>query len=175
MLLNERYFGKIESAHFKVLQRNDKPEYLRDGVIRNWASHEIDIARYLLGNMFVTKCSVLTSQDQDTAAVILMESIEHDCPVQIEADYTTNPEVRTFLIRGRHGDAGFNLNNDTIAARNQEIWDQTYRDELKAFFNAIEGKDAGPLADGVDGVAALQLVMDIREKAGLEDEQKKNV
>jgi hypothetical protein len=41
---------------------------------------------------------------------------------------------------------------------------------MSAFLGAVDGKDPGPLADGYDGVAALQLVMDAREKAGLKDD-----
>ena len=52
----------------------------------------------------------------------------------------------------------------------RDNWDQVYLDELAAFLRVIDGGDPGPLADGYDGVAALQLVMDAREKAGLKDD-----
>lgn len=170
-MIDYGYFNKIIDVQFDVLQKNSKPEYLRDGVIRNWASHELDLARYLLGNLCLEKADVGVSLDhQDISMVADLYSIEHDCPVIIRADYITSPEFRRFSIQGNKAVAvAFNL------VRGEAVWDQTYVDELKAFINAIDGKDPGPLADGADGVAALQLVMDIREKVGLEDEQKKNI
>ena len=54
-ILNDHGLGEILTASFSVLQKNDKPEYLRDGVIRNWACHEIDLAMYLLGRMKVVE------------------------------------------------------------------------------------------------------------------------
>jgi predicted dehydrogenase len=171
-LLDDGYFGKPNLLQLQVLQKNNKPDYLRDGVIRNWASHEIDIARYILGDMFVAGCNAKTLNGQDIAARIFMESIEHDCSVEVEADYTTHPEIRGFRIKGSKESGGFILNNDIIPSANQKIWDQTYRDEMQAFLGAIDGKDPGPLASGTDGVAALQIVMEAREKAGLENATK---
>lgn len=168
------FFGKIGTCQFYVLQKNSKPEYLRDGVIRNWASHELDIARHLLGNLHVEEASVGTTsvgtvrnstEYQDISMMAILRGIERENEVHVRADYITNPEIREFEIVGSDAFRTFNL------VQGQAVWDQTYVDELKAFINAIDGKDPGPLADGIDGVAALQLVMDIREKAGLEDEQ----
>jgi predicted dehydrogenase len=165
-LIDAVYFGRIKALYLNVLQKNTKPDYLRDGVIRNWASHEIDIARYLLGNLTVSNAEVkLSKQGQDVELIANMYSIEHECDVFLQADYLTSPERRIFAIRGTDMGRDFNL------VKGQAVWDQTYIDEMEAFIRAIDGKDPGPLADGVDGVAALQLVMDIREKAGLENEK----
>jgi predicted dehydrogenase len=164
-LIDGGWFGKIKEVNLVVLQKNTKLEYLRDGVIRNWASHEIDTARYLLGNLMASRAVVKTSKEQDIEVLAEFYSIEHDCGVFVQADYLTSPEKRQFSIYGSDGAKGFDL------VKGQAVWDQTYIDEMEAFIRAIDGKDPGPLADGVDGVAALQLVMDIREKAGLENEK----
>ena len=167
------FFGKIGTCQFNVLQKNSQVQYLRDGVIRNWASHELDIARHLLGNLHVEEVSVgmnaINGRGQDISMLAILRGIERENEVHVRADYITNPEIREFEIVGSDAHRRFDL------VQGQAVWDRTYVDELKAFINAIDGKDPGPLADGADGVAALQLVMDIREKAGLEDEQKKNV
>lgn len=160
------FFGKIGTCQFNVLQKNSQVQYLRDGVIRNWASHELDIARHLLGNLHVEEVSVGVNGSQDISMLVILRGIERENEVHVRADYITNPEIREFEIVGSDAHRRFDL------VQGQAVWDKTYVDELKTFINAIDGKDPGPLADGVDGVAALQLVMDIREKAGLEDEQK---
>jgi len=154
------YFGNIISATFQVLQLNEKPEYLRDGVIRNWASHEIDIARYLLGELYVDDCFAIRQKDQDISALITATAVDHEATVQIQADYLSHPEIRQFEIIGSKKSHRFDLT--------KQAWDQFYLDEMRAFMSAINGGNPGPLADGADGVAALQIVMEAREKAGLE-------
>jgi predicted dehydrogenase len=154
------YFGRLEHASFEVRQKNEKPEYLRDGVIRNWASHEIDIARYLLGNLHVSECLAVMNKGQDISCLIEASSIEHEMNVQIAADYITDPEIRQFEIIGSNKSARYSLTKDN--------WDQVYLDEMSAFLRAVDGGDPGPLADGADGVAALEIVMQARQKAGLE-------
>jgi predicted dehydrogenase len=182
-LVDSGLLGKVQGADFVVRQRNDKPAYLRDGVIRNWASHEIDLARHLLGNIYVEGCRTCSTDGNDETAVMDLIAIDADeASVRLIADYLTSPEVRKFTIEGSDGvivcdlvkrEVGWGLGWDDFSGKKDhqyiaaDSFDDNYVDELRAFFNAIEGKDAGPLADGYDGVAALQVVMDAREKAGL--------
>lgn len=156
-------FGRLQSAQFSVLQRNNKPDYLRDGVIRNWLSHELDLARYLLGNLYVDKASChLNSQGQDIAATVNCAALDNsEIPVSIMGDYVTTPYVRQFTILGERRAKNYKLEIG------QDIWDQTYVDEMKAFINKIEGKPFGPLADGADGIASLELVMEALGKANV--------
>lgn len=184
-LLDNGHLGKLKFADFDVRQRNNKPVYLRDGVIRNWMSHEIDLARYLLGNLHVdAMSSILCEHDQDISASFDFAAIEHDdVLVQISADYLASPEIRRFGLIGEEGTIACDLVSRTIEwgptfdfsgsldnkYEAKDSFDENYIEEMQAFINAIEGKDAGPLADGADGVAALQLVMDARKKAELDD------
>lgn len=184
-IMRAGYLGTVQRATFSVLQKNDKPTYRRDGVIRNWMSHEIDLARHLLGELVVDEMDrIVTENGQDVEASIDFFSIEHSCPVTIHADYSSDPEVRQFFINGADGDMVVDLvcrtllwgsnqfGSGTVTAK--DSFDENYVDELKAFIQAIEGGHQNPLlepcplAGGDDGVAALQLVMDARKKAGLE-------
>lgn len=159
-MLEDGYFGNIVGGVFTVLQLNTKPAYLRDGVIRNFACHEIDIARHLLGDLCVEDCSAFTHDNQDVSTLIQTTAIEHEAPIQIAANYLTIPELRKFEINGSKKSKRFNLV--------RKDWDQVYLDEMSAFLRVVDGGDPGPLADGADGVAALQVVMDARAKAGLD-------
>jgi len=93
--------GEIQAAHFTVYQKTEKPEYLRDGIIRNWCSHEIDLAQYLLGPGIVTDCT--TIPDDMTEAFIVMEFSTVKTKVFIQADYYSDPEQRFFWIAGTNG------------------------------------------------------------------------
>lgn len=166
-LIDEGKFGTITEAEFRVLQHNDKPDYMRDGVIRNWASHELDLARHLLGNLEVEYCHTILGSAQERAALIGLHSIEYGGDVSVEADYITKPEVRGFTILGNGQRKAISVD----LVMEEKAWDQVYLDEMKAFLAAIDGKDPGPLASAVDGIAVHQLVMDAREKAGLKDDQ----
>jgi len=186
-LIDGGFIGDLKEADFRVLQKNNKPEYLRDGVIRNWASHEIDLARHLLGNLHVELCNVNMlgpTSKQDVSAYIQMVALDmNEASVSVSADYLKHPEDRGFSIRSEDnmilcdlvkrevswGPAWDFSGKEDHEAKFTDTFDENYIDEMKAFINAIEGKDRGPLADGSDGVAALQIVMDARKKAGLDD------
>lgn len=182
-IIDSGWLGPIRSAEFSVLQRNDRPEYLRDGVIRNWMSHEIDLARHLLGNLHVSRSENVTMyKDQDVEAAFNFYAIEHDAEVSISADYKTHPEKREFSIWGRDRIVAVDLVRRTMEWGEmhdlsgkkdhkfapRDTFDENYIDEMKAFIGAINGEDPGPLADAYDGVAALELVMGCRKIAGLD-------
>jgi len=49
----------------------------------------------------------------------------------------------------------------------EDNWDANYVCEMQAFVQACEGHGLCGLASGEDGVAALEIVMAAREKAGI--------
>jgi len=164
--------GKIRAAGFVVRQRSDKEAYLRDGLIRNWLSHEIDIAHHLLGEGTVEFCQ---AEDQ-IEATLLMKFDQVEGYVSIQGDYVTKPFQRYFWIEGSRGTIHANLEtfefwkNDNPYPIENTGWDQTYIDEMQDFINSIQvGQHLFPLATGEDGVRALYTVMAARHKAGLEE------
>jgi len=125
------FFGKIGTCQFDVLQKNSQAQYLRDGVIRNWASHELDLARHLLGNLYVEEVSACTDRNnQDVSMMAVLCGIERENKVYVRADYITAPEIREFEIVGSDAHRRFDL------VQGQAVWDKTYVDELKAFIDA---------------------------------------
>lgn len=168
--------GTIRFASFSVLQKSEKPEYLRDGLIRNWLSHEIDVAHYLLGKGAVEEC---TGDDQKEIW-IRMHFPNVTERVYIHGDYLSKPHQRYFSIEGSEGSFMVNLEAREVYKKDkhgmrtvhvaEDNWDQNYLSEMGTFIASIEqGQHLQPLATGEDGVRALYTVMAARKKAGLTD------
>lgn len=174
-LIEDGFLGKLQSARFDVLQKNSRPDYLRDGVILNWMSHELDLARYLLGEIYVVHATCDTHET--IASVELLASAHEDAPITIVANYITDPELRRFTIVGDENTIHCDLVARILTAQREhrphddinivyyDSFDRNYIDEISAFIQAIEGRHDPRLADGFDGVSALQLVVDAKEKA----------
>lgn len=168
--------GGLKAASFSVLQKSNKPEYIRDGVLRNWLSHEIDLAHWLLGPGSVRSC---TCDDQVDCNLWMKFPTVKDT-VYLNADYITEPHQRFFWIEGEKGAFYVNLERREVYRRDEsrevktvlvagDNWDQNYREEALTFINSIEvGKHLKPLATAEDGVRSLYTVMQARFKAGLE-------
>ncbi len=172
--------GPLKAAMFTVRQKTDRPQYLRDGIIRNWLSHEIDLARYLLGEIdYVDRCDAPINKDGNdaTEAHIVIKFNDVQNKVHFEADYFSSPESRYFWIEGENGSIYVDLVKRNVFTRDNDhrqvlaamdSWDQNYMDEMKCFIKSIEiGQHQTPLATGEDGVKCLEAVMAAREKAGL--------
>jgi predicted dehydrogenase len=177
--------GEIQCASFTVYQKTEKPLYLRDGIIRNWCSHEIDLAMYLLGpgEGEIISCNApLDDQGNDSIeAWITMDFPTVKQKVFIQADYYSDPEQRFFWIAGSEGTIyvdlvkrnvfmGDNKDKRWLVLAANDSFDQNYKDEMEVFITSIEvGRHLSPLATGEDGVAALYAVTQARYKAGLEN------
>jgi len=158
----------IRSAQFTIAQYNDRPSYLRDGVLLNWGAHEIDLALHLLGPGKVRAAEIRYTEGNDDIARV---EIKHDNGIvtSVYLDYITKPQVRTFGFGG-NGSMTVNLEDFVITDKygNKEFvpgtFDQTYVDELDAFIRFAEG---GPCegATGEDGLAVLRIIEEAREKA----------
>lgn len=181
-LLDRNRIGDIQRAWFTVRQKSIKPVYLMDGLIRNWCSHEIDLAFHLLGPAAVTKCQASLDKDgRDTGdAFIYLENPSVREFIKIDADYVSEPERRGFLIESDQGSIQADLVARTITLSYcdgpgehihcRDSFDSNYRSEIGAFFDSIKsGKLAEPLASGMDGVRSLEAVMEARQRAGIYD------
>lgn len=164
--------GTPYRSYFSVLQKCSREEYLRDGVISNWMSHEIDLALWLLGPGTVAECEV-DSGDSIAELVIHHEPYRNTC---IQGDYRTEPEVRAFTISGEVGQIKTDLvlrqttcwadliPTETYCAK--DSFDENYKDELSSWIDQIQGKD-GLCADWQQGVAVERIVIAARELGGL--------
>lgn len=144
--LNDGLIGKPLWANFTCAQANDKPAYLRDGVILNW-SHEIDLALFLLGRAQVVSCT------KDTDETIADISLRHPdgCITAIHLDYVTKPEIRAFVIGGQNGNiivdlvrrsAMLQLQDRTTVYNGTDSFDENYLDEMRAFLMRLAGQPA---------------------------------
>lgn len=153
-------------AHFCVAQYTDKPDYLRDGVVSNWASHEIDLALFLLG-----PARVIAAAGDDTICDIILR---HDsgCQTTVHADYVTTPELRWF---GICGPSMLRANivsrdswlDDTIRGRSTATSDDEYKQEAQMFHFSKRGLGSSRLAHWEDGVNVCEIVIEARERMGL--------
>lgn len=164
-------------ANLTIAQHSDKPAYKRDGVISNWASHEIDVALLLLGPATVASATARLSNGHDDIADI---ALIHDngCRTVIHADYVTKPEIRQTVIVGTKGTIIADLVHRQAWLRDADgeiiehhagadSFDENYTDEMVAFIRRLDGH-ATMGATGADGLAALRIVLDAKKMAAVE-------
>ena len=179
-ILNDHWLGEILTASFSVLQKSDKPEYLRDGVIRNWACHEIDLAMYLLGRMKVVEAEAeQNSEGKDqTSCTITMRHEGIRGTIKVNADYNVEPWERFFWIKGKEGTLYVNLlertlfvdwtdrNLQPIEFKGTGSFDKDYKKEMLYFATSCKSSiPIEPLALGEEGVTNLYAIMKARELA----------
>jgi len=173
--INAGRIGKPLWANFTCGQFNDKPAYLRDGVVLNW-SHEIDLALHLLGPGHLEASSVRIIDGCDDMADILITH-ENGCRSTIHLDYITKPEQRHFTIQGETGRITCTLPSRNLFLltpdKEQADWfhcrgsyDQDYIDEMKAFIDRIEGKET-PGCTGAEALRVLEICLEVRRQAGM--------
>lgn len=177
--------GKIKFASFTVNQKTTREPYLMDGIIRNWCSHEIDLAHYLLGPGTVESCEApVGPTGKDTVdTIIFMNFPSVTDKVIIKADYYSDPEARYFWIEGENKNLYVDLVKRNIFVKDIhngkvddprqvfggfDSFDQNYIEEMATFINSIQDKKHHePLATAEDGVRALETVLEARRWAGL--------
>lgn len=153
-------------ASFTVGQFNDKPDYLRDGVVLNW-SHEIDLALYLLGPAKVVAASVRGFDD------IADFVLEHKSGARstIHLDYVTKDEIREGWIVGSEKKIGLDLlgRRNSMGKIIQEFggkWDGDYLAEINAWLTQIQKPGwSTPLATGEDGLRVMDICQQVQEMA----------
>lgn len=147
------------------------PKRVRDvGIIIDSATHDIDIARYLLGREPVAvfaKAGKIKHEKEDHAIIVL--DFE-DTVASIEVNWFTPHKVRSLVATGTEGIAYLDYINQTI-----EIYDAEWKKipeikreeplklELQHFLECVEtGKD--PLIDGAEGLKVLEIALRACEK-----------
>jgi len=141
--------GKPLWARFTCAQFNNKPDYLRDGVILNW-SHEIDLALYLLGD---AKLVAGSHNTEESLADLCLYHSTINCHTMVHLDYLTKHERRGFLIVGEYGaiEADLvkrelyhknNLGHNADSFYGRDSFDGNYITEAQAFLDRLEGKEA---------------------------------
>jgi len=187
--IDEGQLGKLLWASFTCAALSTKPLYLSDGVILNTGAHEVDLALHLLGPAKVLSASAheafggdYTGRD-DIADFVL----QHDsgCRSTFHLDYVTRTEIREFRVIGNEGDLHVDLPARTLKVRLADpklpdvthtdlklygSYDADYLDEMISFFDRIEGKDV-PGATGEDGFNTLDILLEVRSKAGIAPRQ----
>lgn len=167
--------GNVIWANFTVGQFNDKPDYLRDGVILNW-SHEIDLALYLLGPATVATSVTGLDKGNDVISdiVLLHGRGGQSC---IHLDYLTKPEIRQFVIVGSdatiicdvlHNQAWLRGADEIVWDHSDDVdsFDDNYKDEMQAFLDRIDGKDVIGCT-GSEALEVLKVCLEVRKQAGL--------
>lgn len=163
--LSEGLIGKPLWASFCVAQHNTK---YTDPVVLNWGAHEFDLALYLLGPATVTAAA---GNDKIFDTCLLHE---YGVPSTIHCDYVTDPWMRSFKIVGFDGTMYANLDMRTAfcgprkkAVYNDDLgsFTQDYKDEMQAFIDLIDGKPVPHAATGLDGLNALELILEAQKMA----------
>ena len=145
--MGEGRIGKPIWAQFTCAQFNDRPEYLRDGVVLNW-SHEIDLAVYLIG---VAEFVAAAVTKKDDMADIALRHEHTGCQTVVHLDYLTKPEKRGFWITGEEGSICADLVQRTAWIKKdnkvvelyagQDNWNGNYLDEMRKFIDRLNGKE----------------------------------
>lgn len=154
------HIGKPLCGIFLLAQFNDKPAYLRDGVILNW-SHEIDLALHLLGSG-----SLLSSVCKDNTVADLFISHVNGAVSSVHLNYLNKKEVRQFTILGDSGKISATLapyRETTCEASDGGIYAYTYEStfdadyitEMKAFLSG----DIGPGCTASEAKEVLQICL----------------
>jgi predicted dehydrogenase len=183
--MRRRYVGNPLWASFTCAAKSIKAPYLSDGVILNTGSHEVDLALHLLGPARVVYAQARfkrhNAPDADDIADFMLYH-ENDCRSVFHIDFVTETEIREFRIIGTEGDLFCDLPARTLRGRQPDdklpgvthvknfdgpgSYDTDYVDEMRAFIDRIEGKTVDG-ASGHQGLHALQILLDVRKKAGL--------
>lgn len=162
-------------ANFICAAQTDKPGYLTDGVVLNTGAHEVDMAMHLFGPATLKCATARWSNNSDEIAnfTLLHESGVYS---SFHLDHLTPDRIREFWVGCSVGNFYADLDYRAIRRYDEldnpdwQVWensyDTDYMDEMRAFIDRIEGKDV-PGATGADGLATLQVLLDVRKMAGL--------
>jgi len=139
------------------------------GVLRDLI-HEVDYALWLFGTTKsvsgrLTNSGRLGIPTEDLAT--LMWTSEQGVQVCIQLDYLARNPVRQMTAFGAYGQVSVDLINQMVVIKKpgeepktmdlKVPHDEMYTDQAKAFLRAIEGKDPGQLASGMEGLTALAI------------------
>lgn len=166
------FMGQQFWANFICTTMSAKQPYLSDGVILNTGSHEVDLALFMLGPVKRVASAVARSGPYgDDLAHFTLEH-ESGAYSSFVLNFITPDEVREFWIGTEKGNIGVNLPQRMIivgdhpAPQAPGSYGDDYKNLMSAFIDRIEGH-LTPGASGRDGLATLQVLLDVRKAAGL--------
>lgn len=152
------FIGTPLCGHFMLAQFNEKPAYLRDGVVLNW-SHEIDLCLHLMGP---GEC--LSSACKNNTVADFFIQHKGGAISSIHLNYINKAEERYFTILGDKGKIHCVLAPYRIAECYPEdgtimvykydtTFDQDYVTEMKAFLSG----DIGPGCTAQEAIEVLKI------------------
>jgi UDP-N-acetylglucosamine 3-dehydrogenase len=140
------------------------------GIITEFASHDIDIVRYIIAKEPIevfAKLSNIQNEKGDCALIVLDLG---DVIASIEVNWFTPHKVRTMVVTGTKGIAYVDYLEQTLEVHNagwkmepQFERDEPLRLELKHFLECIE-LDKQPLVSGYDGLKTLKIALEAEAK-----------
>ena len=179
--LREDLIGYVPWAQFTCGTNSVKN--VSDGVILNTGSHEVDLARHLLGGGQIIRASAgCTSGLVDEIADFTM--VHHSgCRSSFHLDFVSPIYTRDFRIMGDDGMIFCDLERRILWRcqpdpklpdvehiedfKGPGSWDTDYLDEMSAFIDRVQGIYTGPGASGDDGYGTLFALLQARKEAGL--------
>lgn len=160
--LSAGFIGEALYGSFVLAQYNNRPHYLRDGVVLNW-SHEIDLALHLLGP---AKDLARVSRNNSVSTLFL----EHDggAASAVHLNYINKNEERYFDIIGVMGKIHCVLAPYRLAECHCEdgsmytytydtTFDEDYVTEMKAFLSG----DIGPGCTAKQAIEVMNICLGI--------------
>jgi UDP-N-acetylglucosamine 3-dehydrogenase len=140
---------------------------IRDvGIIVDTASHDIDIARYLVGReptSIFARSGRLIHRNQEDHAVIVLDF--GSTTASIEVNWLTPHKVRSLVATGSKGIAYLDYIAQTLAVHNsRDAWSvpvqktEPLKLELKHFLSCAKNGQE-PLVDGYEGLRTLELCL----------------
>lgn len=141
------------------------------GIITDLATHDIDIARYIIAKEPVevfAKLSGIRNKEGDSAVIILGWE---DVIASIEVNWFTPHKVRTLVVTGTEGIAYVDYIEQTLEVHNAG-WKMIPRFEkgeplkleLEHFLECIE-LDRQPLVSGYEGLKTLEIALEAQNSA----------
>lgn len=142
-------------------------------------SHEIDLDRHLLGHAVVTfveagTTGLLEIECEDFATFGLIHT--SNCRSVVVLDYLTKPPIRATTIVGTEGQLTIDLlarwscltgrDGQKQVFQAQDTFDKNYIEEMQAFLAHLDGHETIS-AKGEDGLAVLDICLQVRKKAEL--------
>jgi UDP-N-acetylglucosamine 3-dehydrogenase len=159
----EKTIGDAVSATAKRVSQ--WPERIGDvGVVKDTAIHDIDVARYLLGEdpvmVYAKAGSMRHSRFEDYAQIML--AFEGGKSAFIEANWLTPYKTRTLVVTGSEAIMKLDYITQELTCENAKEtiqpryqWVEPLRLELQHFARCVMRREK-PLVTGMDGVKAVQ-------------------
>lgn len=133
-------------ASFTCCQYTESPDACVNGCLETWATHEIDLAQHLIGDLRLIDKHV----DRFRVDLGLQKWDGEKCHVHIHSDMRAHQKMREVRIVSDYLTTRLDLERYPVT-------NDHYLSELNAFVDRCEGIGSDTLASGEDGLSALML------------------